>query len=1257
MSRKCVVWFATCFMILVAGVSAFANGRGLHKKIYAVPAPGKIRIDGKLDDWDLSGQLFMYVVQETSEMQSTRFAMMYDDDALYLSGIVRDPSPMMNRHDPTVDPEKAWDADVCQIYMCLDPALGYPLGNLGTFNSQSDPRVATMYLWYFTDRKEANLACYRSFSGQPHRPEFGANGVIPRDKFQAAYVKADDGRGFTFEYRIPWQTLGTKALPKPGALVAGVVQFDWSAPDGLKTAGGSAWAYDVMGSPGFPFQSSACWGKFVFSEKGNLPKELVEEGLPPEKPLPLTFTYSIPEDSDVSIVLFDANGMAARTLVAQGARRAGENVERWDGLDNDGKPLPPATYTWKGLYHQPIKTKFILSAHNSGQPPYKTDDNTGGWGADHGNATTVCAVGDQMVLAWSMSESGWGIIGTDLAGKKRWGIKHNAEDIATDGARLFVVGDHGYNGAESVKVFDAKDGRPLNWGAVGATAGKPALDPPDGGDDKTNVAAAVAYAKGTVYASWPARNLVGVYDGQSGDLKAAWPVPEPQRLAPRPDGSVAVISQGEIVALRDGEVSPLISDRIDSPAGIAVDPAGNIYAANRGAMQNISVFSADGAFQKTIGKAGGRPRVGRYDGSGILEPGGIAISKDGRLWVAETLDSPKRHSVWDVKTGELVNEFFGGSSYFGWAYMDPKHPDELYCHNVLWKIDLNKGACVPHSTIWRSTGPNMIHAANPGGYAGHFRVLTAKNGKQFGCGMVDYSNTLYMRDGDVFKPIAGTIRIAGGPYGSGALYEVMRNNPQKYPGGAWLWQDANDDQCVQENELTKSPAGRGEITFNWIDPDLNAWCDDGYIFKPVKFAADGRPVYDFTQKTPIPFRGTNANGTSLWLDNQDDTVYTLAPGGNPGIARWTPDKKLLWGYGGVIQWNQALNLDVISPGKLWGLTMPLGIAGDFTGAATYFGPYHIFTRDGIYVAMVMRDGRTGGLGPDITASETITGQIVKPEGMNRYFLLAGDQDGRVTEILGLDTVKRLDGGKYTLTAEQAKAASDALAAYEQAKAKAQRLEIVRGLAGLAAAKGVGKHIDGSRSFTARAAYDERNLYVAYDVTAPVGLVNEITDPKLIFKGGNLLDIQLAADPAADPERKTPAPGDVRILVTQQRGNTVAVIFRPKVKGFGGQPTVLTSGTGKEPFDVIETTDHVTLDYKPRAGEFTATATIPLDLIGLTLKPGSTVRMDLGYIFGNAPGSQAAVRAYWSNNSFSANVVNDVPNESRLEPKEWGTATV
>jgi hypothetical protein len=68
--------------------------------------------------------------------------------------------------------------------------------------------------------------------------------------------------------------------------------------------------------------------------------------------------------------------------------------------------------------------------------------------------------------------------------------------------------------------------------------------------------------------------------------------------------------------------------------------------------------------------------------------------------------------------------------------------------------------------------------------------------------------------------------------------------------------------------------------------------------------------------------------------------------------------------------------------------------------------------------------------------------------------------------------------------------------------------------------------------------------------------------------------------------------------------------------------------------------------------------IPLEALRLKLEPGQKVKMDVGYIFGNAQGVGKAVRrAYLSNNSFSANVVDDIPNESRLEPKEWGEASV
>ena len=69
---------------------------------------------------------------------------------------------------------------------------------------------------------------------------------------------------------------------------------------------------------------------------------------------------------------------------------------------------------------------------------------------------------------------------------------------------------------------------------------------------------------------------------------------------------------------------------------------------------------------------------------------------------------------------------------------------------------------------------------------------------------------LFIRDGDIFKPFAGSIRIAYGAYGGGMLYPAMKNLYEKTQAGAYLWQDANNDQCVQENELTVSPAGVGK---------------------------------------------------------------------------------------------------------------------------------------------------------------------------------------------------------------------------------------------------------------------------------------------------------------------------------------------------------------------------------------------------------------------------------------------------------------
>ena len=84
---------------------------------------------------------------------------------------------------------------------------------------------------------------------------------------------------------------------------------------------------------------------------------------------------------------------------------------------------------------------------------------------------------------------------------------------------------------------------------------------------------------------------------------------------------------------------------------------------------------------------------------------------------------------------------------------------------------------------------------------------------------------------------------------------------------------------------------------------------------------------------------------------------------------------------------------------------------------------------------------------------------------------------------------------------------------------------------------------------------------------------------------------------------------------------------------------------------------VTYRPRPAGGGFDALVTIPLALLGWKPQPGASLKMDLGVVFGNKTGTAAAVRAYWHNNSFTANLINDIPHESRLEPHQWGTAQV
>lgn len=1269
-------WLVLCVcLVCLFDVHDAQASRGRYNRQYAVPAPGTVVIDGDLSEWDRSAEIEFFVVPETRESQAVKISVMFDEQALYLGGIVRDNSPMMNRHEPNASGDKGWDADSIQFRLVTDASAGYPLqetvwkyrlknpdgkpytrAQMQAMDQRDD--VVHLTMWHYTDKQLPVLQMYKGLTYRSANKAWEPFGIVPQDQFQGHYRKLDDGLGYIFEYRIPWSTMGAAKPLKAGDVVAATVQASWSRPDGLKTAGGSAWAYDNLSKAGFPFQDGTTWGKLIFLDHGNVSSELVDAGLPPEKPLPLSFRYDMPVDGEVTVQLFDADNNVLRTLVAQGKRNGGVNIEKWDGMDSTGVPLQPGEYHWQGNYTQkPVELKYRFSVHNSGQPAYPTPNDKGGWGADHGVPTTVCPIPgtSDMLLSWSVAEFGWGIIRVDAKGRKKWGSKHSASHIASDGKRFFSIDQHGFHSASGIKVFDVKDSRPLSF------AGASYAGLPTAGDEQQDEMTGLAVGDGKLFVSYAHRNLVAIFDATDARLIKTLDVERPASLAYAGHGELLVVSGTSIQKIQDGKVMSFVTTHMDDPHGIALHPDGRLLVANRGKLMNVSVFDKSGQFIQSIGRDGGRNAIGTYQADGLYMPEGIALDGSGRLWVAEHADSPKRHSVWDIDSAKNVDEFFGGSSYFGYCAIDPAKPDEIYAHNTLWKINWDNYTTTPVSTIWRQVNPNDMMSILPDGYHGQIRVFTREDGKQFAFGNGDNSWILSMRVGDIYRPVMSLFMVRRGKYGYRQEQFELLKDQDRYPNGNYFWQDANDDGQVQATEVSKVSFEYHAMRPKDIDQkSMSIWLLGGYVLNPVRFN-DGCPAYDATQFEKSFLYGTQQAKGYIWLD-PDGSVYTLKHGDHDyGWTKWSTDGKPLVNYPSLAHWQKALGYPVQKPGRLWGMTGPLGIAGDFTGNATYFGMSHIFDRNGHYVAGLGYDDRVGGDPALAGQPEGQGGGLVKLniKGEQRYFFLQGGQDSRVMEVMNLDSIKPLPGGRFMLTQEDVQLAADAQEQYKLAIARSGGLTIVRGAGALATARSVGKTLEGGRAFEATMAYDDQNLYVRYVVATDHPLVNAQPDPRLIFKGGNLLDIQLGTQPDAPADREKPAAGDVRLLVSRDASNrTRAILFQPRVADHKGDRITLRSPTGQEAFDAItDISDQVQLRVAPKSNGFEAVLTMPLSLLNFTPVSGKQIKADLGYIFGNASGTQAMIRAYWINNGFTANVVDDIPHESRLEPNAWGEAQI
>ena len=198
---------------------------------------------------------------------------------------------------------------------------------------------------------------------------------------------------------------------------------------------------------------------------------------------------------------------------------------------------------------------------------------------------------------------------------------------------------------------------------------------------------------------------VSVLDIATGKITRSWPVPLGGAIKAVNAQLVYVVSGGtDILSLdpQTGKTRKLVKG-LQNARGITVDAAGKIYVSVGEPDMQVLVFNPNGKEISRIGRKGGRAPVGSWQADGLLYPAGVAVDREGKLWVTERDAHPKRVSVWNLadahSTGsgqaKLVTDFFGPTQYgASGSAINPRDPNVMVGVGCEWRLDPKTGKSV-----------------------------------------------------------------------------------------------------------------------------------------------------------------------------------------------------------------------------------------------------------------------------------------------------------------------------------------------------------------------------------------------------------------------------------------------------------------------------------------------------------------------------------------------------------------------------------
>ncbi len=1233
-------WTILGIFCVLLGARVLADGifvEGRHSFISVVPAPGPVKIDGKLDDWDMSGEILTYECLEFADKRYARTAMMYDKDYLYVSAYFKDTTPMHHSVDGRVDADRGWDGDALQLKLINDPAVGYPF-----VLKEPRPVGRDIQIWYcdVPGRNEPQM-CIHTLLINPNGElkwvdplwnYFGADTQTAFQKFDGAYL---------LESRIAWARLGMPGPPAAGSKLAFSTQHLWG------NDAGSHYATSVndVNAPGggFTYQRAGGWGYMLFEPTGHLARAREELPKPIEVAKTLSFTYTLPTAGAVSIGVFDAKGQLVRTLLTAAPRPAGTITEPWDGLNDFNDVLPAGKYTFKALTSHGFKQEFVASVLNSGTPPWSTADGTGSWGMV-GYPVDIACTADRVYLLWGGGEGGNNVQACDREGKKLWGVdpyagysNGGADALVTDGKKLYIAQGVG------ITMHDARTGTPVNF--HGEKRGIPI---PGGGITELTLLNGHLFvlAKGTIHE----------IDIDKAEIVHTFPVGEALGLqvAPGKDPALLFVRAGALcrLDLTSGAVRDLFPVELGKPYSLAVAPDGTrVYISDMGRMQmDIRIYSYPGGKALGyVGKPGGRPAIGKFDQNGLFMPGRMAFDSAGRLWVAEMDVSPNRFSVWQptAKGGRFVKDFLGPAGLSVATSVDPAQPEYVYIENMRWIVDYDKHTAKLDCTFarpgWNGPQPAPV-------LTGRVTCVTHAKGRTF-------------------------------LYDNQSVWEMLADHavPVWAFGPGWVWSDKNHDGFMQEAEKEKDAgpapahywgqAMRDDMTMEQVQQYGN-----GITTRPLIRWDGNLPVWakGETLKSPMTFPERPAY--ARWNPTMT-RVYTLETnsgyGDNDmrrnGIGSYAPDGTRLW------RMKAGVGMDFSAPitkvGEIRGAMKILGFietgadkGGEVIGVNGYFGDYNLVNEDGLFVTELSQDYRRGAaLGPNFIQCENFNGFLFRHPKTKKVYLTGGDIDGRIWEISGLDDMQRFQG-TLEVTPQNVASATQALADYQLAAGtRTTRFTLARmatpptldgSLVSWDLSKAVKIEPAPGRGGKALAAYDDKYLYLAYRVADDTPLVNKGADPLMMFKTGDLVDVILCTKAGADPKRVV-GKGDTRIIFAPFQGKPIAVVMQKVAQGGPAAPLTYTSSQAPETLERVAILPDVKIGVKTTPDGYMLEAAVPLADIGFTPEKGKEYPFDFGILYGDTGGQMTMLRAYWANQDTQIN--NDTPTEARMQPANLGTA--